>query len=116
MGETSPEMDDLYRFLHEDPALAGRLKRPVTVPPPGHLGVGSEVLIAVVSSGGVAAILSQALVQWVKNRRSVVTVTIETPAGERISINAENVPGAEQLVREAMTRSLSIRSSDGEDG
>ena len=91
------------RLVVDDPAARASLRgwlrragdlRVSTAPqvvPPGEMGVG-EVLVVALGAGGALSVLANALSVWLgQPRRPTVTVSVERPDGTRVEITGEHV-------------------------
>ncbi|MFF7654334.1 hypothetical protein ACFZCY_31650 [Streptomyces sp. NPDC007983] len=84
--------DDLRRWLAGQPGLRGRVRRATdSGPPPGAMGAGTDVILALLEPGGVATVLAGAVVAWLQTRRGSRTVTITRPDGTEISVSSTEV-------------------------
>lgn len=85
-------MDELYDWLRQDPELRGRVRRePPASAPAWALGGWSELLSLLPAPGGRTAAVGAAVVVWLQNRRSNVTVTINQPDGTQVVVSSEKV-------------------------
>lgn len=84
--------DDLRRWLAGQPGLRGRVRRDTASgPPPGAMGAGTDVVLALLEPGGVATVLAGGVVAWLQTRRGSRTVTITRPDGTQISVSSTEV-------------------------
>ncbi|OIK08128.1 hypothetical protein BIV23_00920 [Streptomyces monashensis] len=67
---------------------------------PGQMGGLPEALVATLSTGGAATVLARAVVEWVRQRKSDVTVKAVKPDGETFEIDLRRVTAPEALVAE----------------
>lgn len=92
--DPSPEAgsDDLRRWLAGQPGLRGRVRRDTASgPPPGAMGAGTDVILALLEPGGVVTVLAGAVVTWLQTRRGGRTVTLTRPDGTEITISSVEV-------------------------
>ncbi|MFJ8954936.1 hypothetical protein ACIRO1_33045 [Streptomyces sp. NPDC102381] len=64
---------------------------------PGQMGGLPEALVVALSTGGAATVLARAVVEWVKQRKSDVTVKAVRPNGESFEIDLRRVTAPEAL-------------------
>lgn len=113
--------DDLRRWLAGQPGLRGRVRRAAdSGPPPGAMGTGTDVVLALLEPGGVATVLAGAVVAWLQTRRGSRTVTLTRPDGTEITISSTEVgPLDAQQAVDLAERLASALEQDGhatEDG
>ncbi|MEU7047340.1 effector-associated constant component EACC1 [Streptomyces eurythermus] len=92
-GDHTGATDDLYAWLREDPELRALVRRepPAGAPAGAMGGAWSELLTLLLAPGGPTAAVGAAVVVWLQNRRSNVTVTINQPDGSQVVISSEKV-------------------------
>lgn len=78
----------LWEWLRTVPELRGRVGRQSDLSAEGQMGVGTD-LVAVLASTGAATALARSLQTWLSNRRSNVTVTVAGPGGRRVSVSGQ---------------------------
>ncbi|MGW1072851.1 effector-associated constant component EACC1 [Streptomyces sp. NPDC002537] len=108
--------DDLRRWLGGQPALRGRIRRQPDGPAPGTMGAASDVVLAALEPGGVAAAFAGAVVAWVRTRRGSQTVTVTRPDGTRFTLSTTQVKGldARQAADLAQRLAATLEGGDGE--
>ncbi|MDP9794915.1 hypothetical protein J2S43_003427 [Catenuloplanes nepalensis] len=120
LSEPSEELRDLLGWLGEEPELRGRVTPVEHAPLPGTLGPWLEAVAIAVAPGGVAAVLASAVITWLRNRHSDVTVRIETPDGAVIEVDAKRIDALKsgELIAEVqrITRSLELPAGGGQQG
>ncbi|MFE0105917.1 hypothetical protein [Streptomyces sp. NPDC059009] len=79
----------------------------------GQMGGLPEALVVAVSAGGSATVLARAVVEWVKQRKSDVTVKAVRPTGESFEIDLRRVSDPDAVVSE-FCAFLSREPSDAE--
>lgn len=92
-GAAVAGLDDLRRWLTNRPALRGRISGSpeATSQPAGAMGTGTDVILALLEPGGVATVLTGAVIAWLQTRRGSQTVTISRPDGTRITVSSDQV-------------------------
>ncbi|MFJ8086231.1 hypothetical protein ACIQ6Y_37390 [Streptomyces sp. NPDC096205] len=92
-GDHAGATDELYDWLRQDPELRGVVRRDLADSAPAGAmgGVWSELLTLLLAPGGPTAAAGAALVVWLQNRRSNVTVTINRPDGTQMVVASEKV-------------------------
>ncbi|MBL1119836.1 hypothetical protein JK364_47165 [Streptomyces sp. 110] len=92
-GDTGgADSDDLRRWLAGQPGLRGRVRRATdSGPPPGAMGAGTDVVLALLEPGGVATVLAGSVVTWLQTRRGSRTVTLTRPDGTEITVSSAEV-------------------------
>ncbi|MFG1994084.1 hypothetical protein ACGFJ7_29345 [Actinoplanes sp. NPDC048988] len=91
-------MDDLYEWLRGERELQGRIELLPRAPRAGEMGAVADVLVAALGSGGAAAALTQAIHTWIRYRRPTVTVTVETAAGEKVTLTSDDLNRAPEIL------------------
>ncbi|WP_405986943.1 effector-associated constant component EACC1 [Streptomyces sp. NBC_00872] len=107
---------DLRRWLAAEDSLRGRIRLADTRPANGAMGAVSDVLVAVLEPGGVAAVFAGGVVAWLQARRGDQTVTLTRPDGTRITIESTQVRGlnGEQAMALAERLSQELTAADPE--
>ncbi|MGX1127924.1 hypothetical protein RKD49_000114 [Streptomyces glaucescens] len=92
-GDHVSATDELYDWLRQDPELRGLVRRDLADSAPAGAmgGAWSELLTLLLAPGGPTAAAGAALVVWLQNRRSNVTVTINRPDGTQLVVASEKV-------------------------
>jgi len=92
-GDHAGATDELYDWLRQDPELRGLVRRDLADSAPAGAmgGAWSELLTLLLAPGGPTAAAGAALVVWLQNRRSNVTVTINRPDGTQLVVASEKV-------------------------
>ena len=92
-GDHASATDELYDWLRQDPELRGLVRRDLADSAPAGAmgGAWSELLTLLLAPGGPTAAAGAALVVWLQNRRSNVTVTIDRPDGTQLVVASEKV-------------------------
>ncbi|MPY53458.1 effector-associated constant component EACC1 [Streptomyces acidicola] len=95
---------ELSDWLGQELELRGLVSGRDT-PEPGQLGSLTAVLVVAVGSGGALSVLAASLKAFLAlPRRSDVRVTVSSPDGRTVEIDAKRVDDVETLVREALGR------------
>ncbi|MDQ1292310.1 MAG: hypothetical protein QG608_188 [Actinomycetota bacterium] len=89
--------DSLVDWLRSDTRLRGRVTIVAAPPLPGTMSVGTEVVVALTSTGSVA-VLAGCLRTWLVQRRCDVSVKIEEPGGRDVVIDVRRAPDAEAIL------------------
>ncbi|MFD6989351.1 hypothetical protein [Streptomyces sp. NPDC059943] len=101
------ESHELRNWLSQDPQLRGRIRAGGGEDLfPGAMGVGADVLIALLAPGGVAAVFAGAVVAWAQTRRGSQTITITRPDGTEITVSSEHVRGLDAQQSADLARQL----------
>ncbi|MEV7797353.1 hypothetical protein AB0O68_36310 [Streptomyces sp. NPDC087512] len=92
-GDAAGAVDELYDWLRQDGVLRGLVRRDLADSAPAGAmgGAWSELLSLLLAPGGPTAAAGAALVVWLQNRRSNVTVTISRPDGTQLVVASEKV-------------------------
>ncbi|MEU3891849.1 hypothetical protein [Streptomyces sp. NPDC029041] len=128
-GDHARATDDLYDWLRQDPELRGLVRRDLADSAPAGAmgGAWSELLTLLLAPGGPTAAAGAALVVWLQNRRSNVTVTINRPDGTQLVVASEKVrpltaegtgelaQRVAEVLREPSARETDEREPAGED-
>ncbi|WP_372669523.1 effector-associated constant component EACC1 [Amycolatopsis kentuckyensis] len=95
----------LYQWLRDEPELRGRVKQIDRPPAAGEMGAVADVLMVALGSGGAVGVVASSLkVFFAQPRRSDVEITIETPDGRKVRVNAKRAADPEGIVREVLGR------------
>jgi hypothetical protein len=90
---------ELHEWLRQEPEFRGRVAPVVPDPQPGELGVITDLLSVAVGGGGALTVLAASLKAFfAQPRRSDVRITIRTPDGRSVEIDAKRVNDVEALV------------------
>lgn len=82
--------DSLWDWLRGEPELRGYLHRGEGDAPTGAMGASTELIVAVTSSGAVAA-LARSLQVWFRQLRSEVDISIRGKGGQEVKVKAKHV-------------------------
>jgi hypothetical protein len=88
----------LREWLGAEDDLRGRLSIRAQAPAGGELGVGADVLLAVLAPGGAAVTLIAGVFAWLQSRTSPVRVRMVRPDGSEVEIETAvvgRIPAAE---------------------
>jgi hypothetical protein len=89
--------DSLVDWLRSDTRLRGRVTLVAAPPVPGTMSVGTEVAVALTSSGSVA-VLAGCLRTWLVQRRCDVSVKVTEPGGRDVVVDVRRAPDAEAIL------------------
>ena len=108
---TGPDFESLCDWLHHEPELRGRVRTAVGPVPDGALGVSTELVVALVTSGsGTVAVLARAVSRWLiereRQRHSDVTVKVTTPDGGQVAVSVRRAAESEQILRTALEAAM----------
>jgi hypothetical protein len=95
------DVESLRDWLRGEPEFRGHLRRGDVPGPGGAMGVSTELVVGVVSSGAATA-LARSLQVWLAQRRADVKLSVAGPQGRRIVLDAKRVPDAEHLLNTAL--------------
>lgn len=100
------DAEALGDWLGHEPALRGRLTSAAAPAAPGTMGAASEFVLQLAATaagaGAVWAALAQSMSTWLSNRGSDVSVTLTTPDGRQVTVDAKRVRDAEELLRDLL--------------
>jgi hypothetical protein len=109
VGGSEADMASLWDWLRHEPRLRGRLTATSAPAPEEAMGAPVELVVALTSAGGLAAVLARTLSSWLvereRQRRSDVTVKVTGPDGRVVQVSARRVPDSEQLLRSVLESS-----------
>lgn len=88
-------------WLHAEPEFRGHLRQGDVQGLGGAMGVSTELIVGVVSSGAATA-LATSLQVWLAQRRADVRLRVIGPRGRQIMLDAKRVPDAEHLLNTAL--------------
>ncbi|WP_344893169.1 effector-associated constant component EACC1 [Actinomadura meridiana] len=92
----------LHDWLRGEAELAGFVKLGRRAAGAEELGGVLDVVTVAVGSGGVAAVLAQSLPTWIRSRRPAVKVTITSPNGRTLELEAAEAADAERLIMDLL--------------
>ncbi len=98
----------LRRWLFDVGGLSGPIDLRSAEPPPGGLGTATDALIVALGSGGAVTTLVGALVSWLRNRTTDVTIKLVRPDGSSVKIDARHVRSLDAGDVENMVRELVV--------
>lgn len=84
----------LHAWLAGREELRGRVRSVATPPPPGAMGVPTELVVTLGS--GVASATASVLIAWIRRQVGKVSVTAKRPDGAKITLTAQHVRGLSQ--------------------
>ncbi|MFD5343219.1 hypothetical protein ACFWJY_05500 [Streptomyces anulatus] len=87
----------LADWLRYEEDLRGKTRLEHSEITPGQMGGLPEALVIALSTGGAVTVLARSVVEWVKQRKSDVTVKAVKPNGESFEIDLRRVTEPEAL-------------------
>lgn len=93
----STHLLSLTDWLRYEEDLRGKTRLEHGEITPGQMGGLPEALVVALSTGGAATVLARAVIEWVKQRKSDVTVKAVKPNGESFEIDLRRVTAPEAL-------------------
>ncbi|UJW32443.1 hypothetical protein L3Q67_01245 [Saccharothrix sp. AJ9571] len=96
---SADEARELRKFLSEEDELRGRVNLDEHDPRPDALGGVSDILSVALVPGGAATVLSGALIAWLRQRRSDITLRVENATGSSVELRAKRIknPDVDEL-------------------
>jgi Effector Associated Constant Component 1 len=104
----------LRRWLFDVGGLSGPIDLRSAEPRPGELGAATDALIVALGSGGAVTTLVGALVSWLRNRSTDVTIKLVRPDGSSVKFDARRVRGLDADEVGALIKDLSAEISPPE--
>ena len=104
---TGDDVRSLYRWLAAEDDLRGRVHLIQSPPQSGTLGTLPDLLQVVLANGGAGAVLAGAVVAWVRNRTTNVTVKLTRRDGTTAEVSAERLRRKDAAMVQAMVADLS---------
>ncbi|MGW3447320.1 effector-associated constant component EACC1 [Streptomyces sp. NPDC001076] len=101
--ETVRLLTSLTEWLRHEEDLRGRTRLVHSKIPTGTMGGLPEALVVALSTGGAASVLARAVVEWVKQRKSDVTVKAVRPTGESFEFDLRRVADPESVITQLRT-------------
>ncbi|WP_216903482.1 effector-associated constant component EACC1 [Nocardia alni] len=93
------DASSLIEWLRRDVELSEQVQMQVKVRyTGGSIDAAVQVLSVALGSGGVGAMLANALSTWLTQRHSDITLTVSAPDGRRIELDAHRVHEMPQLL------------------
>jgi len=97
------ELEGLASWLRQEPELRGLVRLAATAPMPGQLGVAADALVAAVGTGGLVSVLAGSLKGYLSQpRRSDLRITVKSPDGLLVELDAKRVADVDALVRQVL--------------
>jgi hypothetical protein len=88
-GDNARHLIDLQQWLQGDRSIGGAARLRHKPIGEGELGGAVDVLEIALGSGGIAIVLTNALITWLKTRREHISVTLKVK-GASVSVDTEN--------------------------
>ncbi|MFE9636113.1 hypothetical protein [Streptomyces sp. NPDC006463] len=105
-GNPVRELQDLDEWLNGEPELRGRVTPRAAQPGPNELGASFDVLITAIGSGGVISVLAGSLHAFLTRPRGTdVRVSVSSPDGRSVELEAQRVDDVESLLRQVLLAS-----------
>ncbi|MFF8285958.1 hypothetical protein ACF06W_25015 [Streptomyces albus] len=95
--QASTHLLSLADWLRYEEDLRGKTRLEHREIVPGRMGGLPEAVVVALSTGGAATVLARATIEWVKQRKSDVTVKAVKPNGESFEIDLRRVTEPETL-------------------
>ncbi|MFJ9885818.1 hypothetical protein ACIQRW_08135 [Streptomyces sp. NPDC091287] len=97
------DLQDLDEWLNGEPELRGRVTPRAVQPGPNELGASFDVLITAIGSGGVISVLAGSLHAFLTRPRGTdVRISVSTPDGRSVELEAQRVEDVELLLRQLL--------------
>jgi membrane-associated two-gene conflict system component 1 (EACC1) len=104
---TADELRSLHQWLAGEEDLRGRVHLVQNPPQSGTLGTLPDLLQVVLANGGAGAVLAGAVVAWVRNRTTNVTVKLTRADGTMAEVSAERLRNKDAAIVHAVVADLS---------
>ncbi|WP_405876983.1 hypothetical protein [Streptomyces sp. NBC_00005] len=101
--ETARLFTSLAEWLRYEEDLRGRTRLVHGKITTGTMGGLPEALVVALSAGGAASVLARAVVEWVKQCKSDVTVKAVRPTGESFEFDLRRVADPESVITQLRT-------------
>lgn len=101
VGGRDSDTESLWDWLRNEPELRGHISEGETPGLVGEMGVSTELIVGVVSSGAATALVTSLQV-WLTQRRSDVKLNVAGPQGRQVTLDAKRVADAENLLNTAL--------------
>ncbi|MEU6261426.1 hypothetical protein [Streptomyces sp. NPDC047043] len=101
--ETARLLTSLAAWLRYEEDLRGRTRLVHGKITTGMMGGLPEALAVALSASGAASVLARAVVEWVKQRKSDVTVKAVRPTGESFEFDLRRVDDPESVITQLRT-------------
>jgi len=102
-GDPIQGLQNLDEWLSSEPELRGKLAPRAAQPAPNELGASSDVLIAVLGSGGAVSVLAGSLRAFLARPRGAdVRITVSSPNGRTVELEAQRAGDIEALIRQVL--------------
>ena len=100
------DLRSLYGWLAGEDDLRGQVHLAQAPPQSGMLGTLPDVLQVVLANGGAGAVLAGAVVAWVRNRTTNITVKLTRKDGTTAEVNAERLQRMDAAAVHAVVNEL----------
>lgn len=99
-NDAAESLRSLFRWLRQEPELRGQVQVVSRSPRSGEMGAVPDLLTVAMGAGGTVTVLAAALKAWfAQPRRSDVKITVRSPDGRAVELDARRVTDGEALLR-----------------
>jgi hypothetical protein len=108
------ELVSLQDYINAEHGLraAAKLERQATTD--GSLGAVVDLVAVALSPGGVAAILAPALITWIRQHRSKVSLCIKKEDGSEVELSADRIKAVDVEQLRKLVAEISEALADGD--
>jgi hypothetical protein len=100
---TGVELASLQDWMRSDPDLRGRVRLThLAARDETAMGVPVELVVALGSASTAVVALSRAVTTWIVQRRSDVSVTVTSPNGRNVTVDAKRIKADHELIRKLL--------------
>lgn len=101
-GDEVTAHNELTAWLNGNRDFRGRVTRMTGPPADGQLGAGViEMITVALGSGGAGAVLAQSLTEWLRNRRTDITIIV-TRGDKTVAVSARGVSDPQSPLRDIL--------------
>lgn len=90
--------NELTAWLNGNRTFCGHVTRKISPPAEGQLGGVIEMISVALGSGGAGVVLAQSLSEWLRNRRSDITIIV-THGDKTVAVRAQRVSDPQPLLQ-----------------
>ena len=111
--DAAESLGSLLRWLRQEPELRGQVQVVSQPQRSGEMGSLPDLLTVAMGAGGTVTVLASALRTWLAQpRRSDVKITLRSPDGRVVELDARRIADGEALLRTVLESAPAPRQPD----
>jgi hypothetical protein len=100
-GDEVTAYNELTAWLNGNRVFCGHVTRKTSRPAEGQLGGVIEMLTVALGSGGAGAVLAQSLTEWLRNRRTDITIIV-THREKTVVVRAQGISDPQPVLQDVL--------------